>query len=266
MTEPDTAAAPATSYTVGQVASFAGVTVRTLHHYDEIGLLTPSERSGAGYRCYAPDDLARLQRILFYRELGFGLAEIATILDDPDADPLDHLRRQHGLVTGQAQRLRELARTLEKTMEAHAMGIRLTPEEMFDVFGDVDPTEHVAETEQRWGDTAAYRESARRTSTYTKDDWLRIRAEADAITQSFAVAMQGGRPAESAEALAAARAHRAHIAATYYSLTPQLHRGLGEMYVADERFTRTYDDVAAGLARYVRDAIVLAAEQDAEPA
>jgi MerR family transcriptional regulator, thiopeptide resistance regulator len=254
---------PGDAYIVGQVAAFARVTVRTLHHYDEIGLLVPGDRSAAGYRRYSGNDLARLQRILFYRALGFGLDEITKILDDPDAEPIDHLRRQHALLTERAERLIELIGTVEKTMEAHAMGIRLTPDEMFEVFGDDNPTEHAAEAEQRWGDTDAYRESARRTSAYSKDDWLRIRSEADAITRAFATAMQGGHPADSAEALAAARAHRAHIAQTYYALTPQMHRGLAEMYVADERFSRTYDDVAPGLAQYVRDAVMLAAEQDA---
>ena len=253
----------ADAYIVGQVAAFARVTVRTLHHYDEIGLLVPGDRSAAGYRRYSGNDLARLQRILFYREVGFGLDEITKILDDPDAEPLDHLRRQHALLTERAERLIELIGTVEKTMEAHAMGIRLTPDEMFEVFGDDDPIEHAAEAEQRWGDTDAYRESARRTSAYSKDDWLRIRAEADAITRAFATAMQAGHPADSAEALAAARAHRAHIAQTYYALTPEMHRALAETYVADERFSRRYDDVAPGLAQYVRDAVVLAAEKDA---
>jgi DNA-binding transcriptional MerR regulator len=199
------------TYTVGQVAAFAHVTVRTLHHYDEIGMLVPGDPSAAGYRRYSGNDLARLQRILFYRELGFGLDEITKILDDPDADPLDHLLRQHALLTERAERLIELFGTVEKTMEAHAMGVRLTPDEMFEVFGDDDPTEHAAEAEQRWGDTDAYRESAQRTSAYSKDDWLRIRSEADAITRAFATVMQGGHPADSAEALAAARAHRADL-------------------------------------------------------
>jgi DNA-binding transcriptional MerR regulator len=252
------------SYSVGAVAALAHVTVRALHHYDEIGLLVPGSRSPAGYRRYTGDDLARLQRILCYRELGFGLDEITKILDAPDVDPLDQLRRQHGLLTERAQRLHELIGAVEKTMEAHAMGIRLTPAELFEVFGDQDPTEHAAEAEQRWGETDAYRESARRTSTYTRDDWLRIRAEADVITASFAAAMTSGQPADSADAIAAARAHRAYIARTFYSLTTAVHRGLGEMYVADERFAKTYDDVAAGLAAYVRDAIVAAADQDAE--
>lgn len=80
---------------VGEVARLAGVTVRTLHHYDEIGLLRPTGRSAAGYRLYDRADLERLQQILCYRELGFELDKIAAILDDPDTDPVDHLRRQH---------------------------------------------------------------------------------------------------------------------------------------------------------------------------
>src|SRR5690606_37281773 len=97
------------SYSVGQVAGFAGVTVRTLHHYDDIGLLVPSERSPAGHRRYSDADLDRLQQILFYRELGFPLEEVAALLDDPDADPRAHLRRQHELLTARIEKLRKMA-------------------------------------------------------------------------------------------------------------------------------------------------------------
>src|SRR3954453_1525174 len=83
---------------VGDTAALAGVTVRTLHHYDRIGLLSPSERTAAGYRPYTPSDLNRLHQVLVYRELGFPLEEIATLLDDPGADPAEHLRRQHRLL------------------------------------------------------------------------------------------------------------------------------------------------------------------------
>lgn len=114
-------------HTVGQVAGYAGVTVRTLHHYDEIGLLVPSERTGAGHRRYGDDDLDRLQRILFYRELGFPLDEVATLLDDPEADPRTHLRRQHELLTARIEKLRKMAAAVEHAMEARKMGINLTP-------------------------------------------------------------------------------------------------------------------------------------------
>src|ERR1043165_1599062 len=105
------------TWTVGEVAALAGVTVRTLHHYDRIGLLPPSDRTAAGYRSYTEADLLRLQRILAYRELGFGLDDIAALLDDPASDPLEHLRRQHGLVLERMERLQQVAAVLEKTME-----------------------------------------------------------------------------------------------------------------------------------------------------
>ncbi len=242
-------------YSVGKVARLAAVTVRTLHHYEEVGVLTPSGRTGSGYRHYDHGDLERLQRILGYRELGFGLAEIARILDDPTVDPLEHLRRQHALLTDRADRLREQLAAIEKTMEARQMGIRLNPEEMFEVFGNVDPTEHAAKVEQRWGDTDAYRESHRRTSSYAKEDWLRIRAESESIKQHLLRAMQGGQPPTSSEAMAAAEAHRQHISRWFYALDYQMHRGLGNMYGSDPGFRAHYDDRAPGLAAYVRDAI-----------
>src|SRR5262245_31499382 len=142
-----------TPRTVGAVARLAGVSVRTLHHYDEIGLLTPSGRSDAGYRRYVDADLDRLQRILFYRELGFGLDDIRTVMTDGRADASVHLRRQHGLLLERIERLRRMAAAVEKALEAETMGIPLTPEERFEVFGDFDPDAHAAEVEERWGDT-----------------------------------------------------------------------------------------------------------------
>jgi DNA-binding transcriptional MerR regulator len=242
-------------HTVGEVARLAGITVRTLHHYDEVGLLSPSGRTASGYRRYDHSDLVRLQRILGYRELGFGLDEIAAILDDPIVDPLHHLRRQHALLTDRVGRLHQQLTAIEKTMEARQMGIQLSPEEMFEVFGDHDPTADAAEAERRWGDTDAYRESHRRTSSYTKDDWLRIKAESDQVKHDLLRARRSGRPPTSAEAMAAAEAHREHISRWFYGLDCLMHRGLGDMYVADPRFTAHYDALAPGLAAYARDAI-----------
>jgi DNA-binding transcriptional MerR regulator len=144
---------------VGQVAGFAGVTVRTLHHYDDIGLLAPGERSHAGHRRYSDADLDRLQQILFYRELGFPLEEVAALLDDPDTDPRAHLRRQHELLTARIEKLQKMAAAVEHAMEARKMGINLTPEEKFEVFGDFDPDQYEDEVRERWGDTDAYRQS-----------------------------------------------------------------------------------------------------------
>lgn len=244
------------SYSIGQVAALAGVTVRTLHHYDEIGLLAPSGRSGAGYRRYDEPDLARLQQIMFYRELGFALDEITVMLEDPQADPAEHLRRQHELLTVRLGRVRQMVEAVEKAMEADKMGISLTPEERFEVFGEHDPTRYAEETEQRWGDSDAYKQSARRTKSYTKADWLTIKAEADAITESLAGALTRGDAAGSTAAMDLVERHRQHITHWFYDCSYQMHRGLAEMYVADPRFTATYDSITPGLAAYVHDAIL----------
>jgi len=246
-------------WSVGEVARAAGVTVRTLHHYDRIGLLPPRGRTPAGYRRYDQDDLARLQRILAYRELGLSLEDVTRLLDDPACDPVAQLRHQHGLVLAQMERLAQIAAVLERTMEAHAMGLRLTAEEMLEVFGDHDPTQYAEEVQQRWGDTEAYRQSARRTSSYTKDDWLRIKAEQEAVGARLAAALAAGEPADGPVAIAAARAHGELIDRYFYDLSPEAHVGLAQMYLADPRFTRTYENVAPGLAQYVHDAIVAAA-------
>ncbi|MDQ8707818.1 MerR family transcriptional regulator [Streptomyces sp. LHD-70] len=244
------------SYAVGQVAGFAGVTVRTLHHYDEIGLLVPSERNRAGHRRYSDADLDRLQQILFYRELGFPLDEVAALLDDPDANPREHLRRQHRLLTARITRLQEMAAAVETAMEAKKMGINLTPEEKFEVFGDFDPDQYEEEVEQRWGNTDAYAQSQRRAASYTKEDWLRIQREGDEVTQRFVELMEAGAAPESEEAMDAAEAHRQWISRNHYDCSHEMHSCLGEMYVADQRFTVNIDKAGPGLAAYQREAIL----------
>jgi MerR family transcriptional regulator, thiopeptide resistance regulator len=243
------------SWTVGELARLAGVTVRTLHHYDRIGLVRPSERTAAGYRSYDERDLDRLHQVLVYRELGFPLEEVATLLDDPDADPLAHLRRQHGLLQDRLERTQAMVAAVEKEMEARQMGMQLTPEERFEVFGDQDPAQYDAEVEERWGDTDAYAQSRRRTATYTKDDWLRIKDEAADVERRFAELLRDGVPAESVPATDLAEEHRQHITRWFYDCPPEMHAGLGQMYVEDPRFTAHYEEIAPGLARYVSTAV-----------
>jgi MerR family transcriptional regulator, thiopeptide resistance regulator len=254
-------AVPATEpLTVGEVARLAGITVRTLHHYDAIGLVSPSDRTSSGYRLYGEQDLDRLHAVLAYRELGFALEDVAALLDGT-ADPLEHLRRQHELVRERIDHLSRLLGSLEKTMEAHMSGMRLTPEERFEVFGDHDPEQYADEARERWGETDAYRTSQRRAASYGKDDWVRIKDEAEAILGRFVAAQAAGLPPDGPEAMDAARDHRAHITRWFYECTPQIHSGLAQMYVEDERFTRHYEDRAPGLARYVHDAIVADTER-----
>jgi DNA-binding transcriptional MerR regulator len=240
--------------TVGEVAALAGVTVRTLHHYDRIGLLSPSGRSAAGYRLYAPADLDRLHSVLLYRELGFSLEDVADLLSD-DADPEAHLRRQHRLLRDRLDRTQQMVAAVEKEMEARAMGMSLTPEEKFEVFGEFDPDQYEEEVQERWGETDAYAQSKSRTSSYTKEDWVRIKAEGEDVEARFAAALAAGVPADSEQAMDIAEEHRRQISRNFYDCPPGMHAGLGRMYVEDERFTAHYEKRAAGLAQYVSTAV-----------
>src|SRR3954453_21605999 len=237
---------------VGEVAALAGVTVRTLHHYDRIGLLSPSGRTAAGYRRYSPADLDRLHQVLVYRELGFPLAGGAHL---PAADPAEHLRRQHRLLLDRLERTQAMVAAVEKEMEARQMGISLTPEEKFELFGDGFSDEYAAEAEERWGETEAWAQSQRRTSAYAKEDWVRIKQEGEDLNARFAAALQAGVPADSEQAMDVAEDHRQYITRWFYDCPPEMHAGLGRMYVEDERFTATYEAVAPGLARYVSTAV-----------
>jgi DNA-binding transcriptional MerR regulator len=248
-------------YTVGEVARLAHVSVRTLHHYDGIGLLPPSGRSAAGYRQYREADLRRLQQILFYRQLGFGLDEVAKILADPEAGIDDHLRRQHRLLREQVARHQALLRAIEREMEARKMGIALTPEEQFEIFGTDKLGEYAEEARQRWGDTDAWKQSQRRTASYTKEDWIQIKSEADENIRDFAAAISAGEPATGSIAMDLAEAHRQHLSRWFYDCGLDLHRGLAQMYIADPRYSASYDQIAPGFSRYVHDAILANADR-----
>src|SRR3954447_9493951 len=213
---------------VGEVAAMAGVTVRTLHHYDRIGLLSPSGRSAAGYRLYAREDLDRLHQVLLYRDVGFSLEDVAALLAD-DADPEAHLRRQHRLLRDRLAQARAMVAAVEKEMEARAMGISLTPEERFEVFGDADPEQYEEEAQERWGETDAYAQSKRRTAAYSKEDWLRIKAEGAHLEARFAAALRSGVPADSDRAIDIAEEHRQQISQNFYDCPPEMHAGLGRM-------------------------------------
>ena len=121
--------------TVGRVAGLAGVTVRTLHHYDEIGLVRPSARTAAGYRAYSAGDVERLREVLAYRRLGFGLREIAALAGDPSTDAAAHLARLRGLLLEQRDRADAMVAAIDRELEVRAMGMRTTPEKQLEMFG-----------------------------------------------------------------------------------------------------------------------------------
>ena len=239
--------------TVGAVAGLVGVSVRTLHHYDQIGLVVPSGRTPAGYRVYDDADVERLHQVLTYRELGFPLEQIATLLDDPD--PHRHLETQRDLLRERIDRLHRMVAAVEDMMTAKKTGIQLTAAEQAEIFGD-DWTgdEYATEAEQRWGDTDAWKQSRQRTAQYTKADWQRIKDETDAFEARIADAMRRGVDPGSAEADELAEAHRASIE-QFYDCSHEMQVCLADMYVADPRFTAHYDGIASGLAVYLREVI-----------
>jgi DNA-binding transcriptional MerR regulator len=242
--------------TVGAVATLTGVSVRTLHHYDHIGLVVPSVRTPAGYRGYTDADIERLHLVLVYRSVGLPLDEIRTLLDDETVDVVEHLRRQRELLLQEAERLEHTIKAVEELMNAHRDGIQLTAEEQVEIFGTTAfSEEYAAEAEQRWGDTDAWKQSQQRVSRFSKQDWIDIKADVDKLLADLAAAKRKGVEPGSAAANELAARHRGSIE-RYYDCDDEMHRCLAEMYVADERFTRYYDDVEPGLALFLRDIIV----------
>ncbi|MBX2798349.1 MAG: MerR family transcriptional regulator [Myxococcales bacterium] len=241
--------------TVSEVAALAGISVRTLHHYDQIGLVRPAERSDAGYRLYDDADLARLHDVLTWRALGFPLQEVQDLLDDPDHDRLEalflHRERLASQVGALNERIAALDEAIRKTTHAEPLA-EVDYRALFDGF---DPSELETEAEATWGDTEAWAESKRRTARYGEAEWRAIRDEQAALNQRLAALMAAGEPPTSTEARATAEAHRVHIDRWFYAVDREIHLGLAELYVEDPRFRATYDKVAPGLAQFLRDAI-----------
>lgn len=239
---------------VGELAELAGVTVRALHHYDDVGLLRPKERSVAGYRRYCPADLHRLQAILIYRELGFGLVEIAAALDGGPADRVALLERQRELLIHEQIRTQRIVAAIDAAIRSERTGARMSPEEMFEVFGDFDPKEHEKEAAERWPD--AFKLSQQRTSGYSAEQWKEAIAQADSISQRFAELLAGDEPPGAVAAMDLAEEHRLSIDRWYYPCSKQMHAGLGGTYLADPRFFEHWENYGEGVAQFVHDAIV----------
>lgn len=257
------------SWTVGQVAAAAGTSVRALHHYDRLGLLRPSGRSRGGHRLYGPDDLARLRRVLFYRELDLPLPEIARLLEHPGSGD-HHLRRQHALLQARLERTHALLTAIEDELNAQQTGISLTPEQQLAIFGTDTFAEHLARASVPASDGHSPHEAngdvdedditeaerlARRTAAYTEDQWRQIRAEADAAIQTFATALADGVPPDSPQARAAAEQHRCHLTRWFFDCNHTRHVQVADGYLADPAAAEQWDAVAPGFAQYVHATI-----------
>lgn len=245
---------PVDGLTVGEVAKRFRITVRTLHHYDEIGLLTPSRRAASGYRVYTTSDLTRLSQIIVYRRLEFSLEEIASLLDE--GDEVSHLVRQRERVMSRIDEMRGLVEAVDQALEKAMTNTPMTDDDMRELFGE-DFDDYQAEAEQRWGETPEWKESQRRTKSYGKEDWIRIKAEGEAVEKALADAFRGGLPADSEVAMDAAEQHRLQVNRWFYDCPPEFHRKLGDMYVSDPAYVARYDESFGlpGLAAFCRDAI-----------
>jgi DNA-binding transcriptional MerR regulator len=242
-------------YRIKDLARVSGVSVRTLHHYDAIGLLVPKERSRAGYRLYKAEDLLRLQQILIHRELGFPLQRIGAILDDPNFDQRRALQEQRQLLAERAERALEMLRGVDSALAALNQQGKVQIMNASDIFNGFEPAKYEQESERRWGNTDAYKESQRRTRGYGPADWQRLKDEQHALYSEIASLMQSGSDATAPAACALAEKHRAFIERWFYPCTLQIHMGLADLYESDTRFADNIDKYAVGLTAFLSAAI-----------
>ncbi|WP_369359360.1 MerR family transcriptional regulator [Streptomyces sp. cg2] len=240
--------------TVGRTAALVGVSVKTLHHWDTIGLVRPSGRTWAGYRVYSADDVARIHRVLVYKELGFPLAQIGRLLDDPDTDARAHLRRQRSQLVDRIARLEKMVGAVDRMLEASRTGLRLTPEQQVEIFGADWQPAWVEEAEDRWGDTVQWAQYAERAAAMSPEDWKEVAAATDALNADLATARQAGVAPGSDEANALAERHRA-LLSRYFDCSHAMQVCIGRMFVDDPRYAAYYDTVAPDLTVWLRDVI-----------
>jgi DNA-binding transcriptional MerR regulator len=240
---------------IREFAELTGVSVRTLHYYDEIGLLKPCRvDEQTGYRSYDETSLERMQEILFYRELDFSLGSIAEILSSPDYDKQKALVRQRELLILKRDRLNRLIDALDNAAECAEKG-----EMNMAIFDNSDyeaaKKQYESEVKEKWGETEAYREHSTRTKGYTREQWAKVTAGMDAVFGKFAACRADGNAADSPAAQAVAAELQAFITANFYTCTKPILAGLGQMYVCDERFRANIDRHGEGTADYASEAI-----------
>jgi MerR family transcriptional regulator, thiopeptide resistance regulator len=242
--------APKRTYRVNDVAQIAGVSVRALHHWDEIGLLVPSRRAENGYRLYDDDDLLRLQQILIGRELGMPLEAIRRSLDDPSFDRKTALREQRAELSRRAEGATRMIRAIDQALAALEETVDL--KEIFDGF---DHEKHEAEAKERWGHTDAWKESQRRTKSYSKADWERLKEEQGAIHRDAFAALEAGKSPDDEAVMDVAERHRLSIDRWFYPCPRAMHANLADLYESDERFAANIDKFGRGLTPFLAAAI-----------
>ena len=243
-------------YKISEVARISGVSVRMLHHYDNIGLLIPSDKNDKNYRLYSDEDVKKLYQILIFKELEFSLKEIKNILDDENFDREKALRLQRELIVEKRKRMDNILNSIDEVID-NLEGDKAMSNKDFKAFSYEEIKKHEEkykeETEKRYGKSSAYKECNEKTSKYSKNDWENISKEADEIYKKLADLMD--RQLEDIEVQDLVDQWRNHISKNYYNCTIDIFRGLALMYVADERFTKNIDKYKDGLAQFLSDAM-----------
>ena len=235
---------------VHEVAELTGITARTLHYYDEIGLLKPTKVTEAGYRMYDDKALSRLQNILLFRELQFPLKEIKVILDSPDFDPSEALAHQITLLELQYKHLGEL---ITFTREIQKKGVTAMN---FDVFDKSEIEKYEAEVKAKWGNTKAYQEYKQKDIPRNGSNYSKIANELLTMFSELGELKHLNPSADEVQNKIAAL--QKFITDNYYVCTNEILGGLGEMYVCDERFRSNIDKAGGdGTADFVKQAIVV---------
>ncbi|WP_028608499.1 MerR family transcriptional regulator [Paenibacillus harenae] len=242
---------------VKEVADLVGISVRTLHHYDEIGLLKPEELTESGYRVYSDESLELLQQILFFRELGFPLKKIKEIVSSPSFNNEEALELQRRMLLDKRRQLDRMIETLELTIR-HAKGeIKMTNQQKFEGF-DFSSNPYEQEARDRWGDEAVDQSNAK-IGKMTKQEQQELADGMNAIYRKLA-SLRHESP-ESSESQAAIKEWYDYLN-KMGSYTLEAFRGLGQMYVDDARFTKNIDQFGEGLAAFMRDAMAVYADQN----
>jgi DNA-binding transcriptional MerR regulator len=237
-------------YTVKQLAKLAGVSVRTLHYYDEIGLLKPTYIKDNGYRCYEEMELLKLEQILFFKELEFPLEHIIRIITAPNFNTLEVLVDQKKFLELKKARIVSMLKTIDITINSLKGGGKIMNGTIATTQDQIE--EYKKEAKKRWGDTEAYKQSVERTKHWTKEDYKRLTEDAKKFTQELADTMDKG--FDSPEFQELISKHHKGIE-TFYDCSPDMYRALAEMYVSDPRFKAYYDKFRPGLAKFMQKAI-----------
>ena len=244
-------------YKIKEVSELAGVSIRTLHYYDQIGLLKPAYIEENGYRLYDEDNLVRLHQILFFKEMDLPLGSIKNILDDPQFNQLDALMNHKKVLVEKRKRLENIIQSIDQAVVMVKGGREMSKKEMFEPFDmskvEAHQEKYWKEVKEKYEGSEPFQQSQNKISSYHAGDWEAIEKERQHIYQSLANLMDRD-PADS-EVQQVVYEWRMLITKHFYDCTPEIFKGLGEMYIADQRFTDNIDQTRPGLAQYLHDAI-----------